>query len=88
MNELHSSPSAKPSKELDFASPKLQQHHLLRQVIIYIRQSTPQQVLDNRESTARQYALVDRAAALGWPRDQILVIDDIVALKYRPCFVP
>jgi DNA invertase Pin-like site-specific DNA recombinase len=44
--------------------------------IVYIRQSTPQQVLDHRESTALQYALVDRAVAWGWPRERVLVIDE------------
>ena len=44
--------------------------------IIYIRQSTPQQILDHRESRERQYALVDYAIALGWPRARILIIDD------------
>jgi DNA invertase Pin-like site-specific DNA recombinase len=44
--------------------------------IVYIRQSTPQQVLDHRESAALQYALVDRAVAWGWPRERVLVIDE------------
>lgn len=57
-------------------SPKLQPWHWDRQAIVYVRQSSPQQVLENRESTARQYALVDRAVSLGWSRDQIEVIDD------------
>ncbi len=57
-------------------SAKLQPWHLERSAIVYVRQSTPQQVLDHRESTARQYALVHRAADLGWPADQVLVIDD------------
>jgi DNA invertase Pin-like site-specific DNA recombinase len=47
-----------------------------RLAIIYVRQSTPQQILDHRESRERQYALVDYAVALGWPRDRILIIDD------------
>jgi DNA invertase Pin-like site-specific DNA recombinase len=55
---------------------KLHAWHLERSAIVYVRQSTPQQVLEHQESTARQYALVDRAVALGWPRQQILVIDD------------
>lgn len=58
------------------ASPKIQPYHLLRQAIVYVRQSSPQQVAENRESSARQYALVDRAVALGWPRDRVLVIDE------------
>jgi DNA invertase Pin-like site-specific DNA recombinase len=44
--------------------------------IVYVRQSTPQQVLDHKESTARQYALADRAVTLGWPRDRVVTIDD------------
>ena len=46
-------------------SPKLQPWHLERSAIVYVRQSTPQQVTDHQESTARQYALADRAIALG-----------------------
>jgi DNA invertase Pin-like site-specific DNA recombinase len=57
-------------------SPKLQPWHWDRQAVVYVRQSSPQQVQENRESTARQYALVDRAVALGWSRDRIEVIDE------------
>jgi DNA invertase Pin-like site-specific DNA recombinase len=57
-------------------SPKVQIWHLDRWAIVYVRQSSVQQVLENRESTERQYALVDRAIACGWPRDRILVIDE------------
>jgi DNA invertase Pin-like site-specific DNA recombinase len=57
-------------------SPKLQSWHLDRAAVVYVRQSTPQQVLGHKESTARQYALVDRAVALGWTRDRVTVIDD------------
>jgi len=57
-------------------SPKLQAWHLDRAAIVYVRQSTPQQVADHKESTARQYALVDRAVALGWTRDRVITIDD------------
>ncbi len=56
--------------------PKLRPWHLDRLAIVYVRQSTPQQVLDHRESTARQYALADRAVALGWSRDRVVIIDD------------
>jgi DNA invertase Pin-like site-specific DNA recombinase len=55
---------------------KLKPWHLDRAAIVYVRQSTPQQVVEHQESTARQYALVDRAVALGWPRDRVVVIDD------------
>ncbi len=49
--------------------------HLARNAYLYIRQSTLKQVLNNTESTARQYALRQRAAALGWPAGQIITID-------------
>jgi DNA invertase Pin-like site-specific DNA recombinase len=50
--------------------------HFSRLAIVFIRQSDPQQVLNHVESRERQYALADLAAALGWPRDRILVIDE------------
>lgn len=57
-------------------SDKILDHHLDRLAMVYVRQSTQHQVLEHRESTARQYALTDRANAFGWPRDRIEVIDD------------
>ena len=57
-------------------SPKLKPWHLDRKAVVYVRQSTPQQVLEHKESTARQYALADRAVALGWDRDRVVTIDD------------
>ena len=57
-------------------SPKIKSWHLDRSAIVYVRQSTPQQVSEHQESTARQYALVGRAADLGWPRDRVVLIDD------------
>ena len=54
---------------------KVSSQHLQRQAYLYIRQSTLRQVLENTESTERQYALRQRAIALGWPDDQIQVID-------------
>ena len=57
-------------------SEKITDEHLVRLAIVYVRQSTQQQVLEHRESTARQYALVDRAAALGWPAAAVQVIDE------------
>ena len=56
-------------------SAKLTSSHLARAVCVYLRQSTTAQVERNRESTARQYQLVDRAVELGWRRDQMRVID-------------
>lgn len=56
-------------------SLKVQRHHLERGAYLYIRQSSMRQVLENVESTKRQYALRARATALGWPDDKIIVID-------------
>src|SRR5208282_3147320 len=50
--------------------------HLKRDAYLYVRQSTPRQVLENSESTKRQYALRQRAIALGWHSDRIGVIDN------------
>lgn len=50
--------------------------HLNRQAMIYVRQSSPNQVLTNKESQRMQYALRDRAGALGWQEQDIEVIDD------------
>jgi len=55
---------------------KLHDDHLRRLAMVYVRQSHPQQVVEHVESTARQYALVDRAVALGWSRDRVVVIDE------------
>jgi DNA invertase Pin-like site-specific DNA recombinase len=55
--------------------PKIRPDHLRRQAVVYVRQSTAQQVRGNRESTARQYALADRAKALGWPAAAVQTID-------------
>jgi DNA invertase Pin-like site-specific DNA recombinase len=57
-------------------SLKIQPHHLERGAYLYIRQSSMRQVIENVESTKRQYALRGRAIALGWRNDQIIVIDN------------
>ncbi len=57
-------------------SSKIRDTHLDKLAIVYVRQSSAQQVLENRESTARQYALADYATALGWPADRVIVIDE------------
>ncbi len=57
-------------------SEKITEGHLQRLAIVYVRQSTQRQVLEHQESTARQYALADRAVALGWPRAAVQVIDE------------
>src|SRR6266540_7194027 len=55
---------------------KLRPTHTQRAAVIYVRQSNPAQVEHNRESTERQYELVQRALDLGWQRDQITLVDD------------
>ena len=54
---------------------KIRPHHRDRLAVVYVRQSSPQQVLENRESTARQYAVADYAQTLGWPAERVLIID-------------
>ncbi len=61
--------SAAPHRLHDAVSgrlEKIQPHHRDRLAIVYVRQSSPQQVLDHRESTQLQYDLVARAQAFGW----------------------
>jgi DNA invertase Pin-like site-specific DNA recombinase len=55
--------------------------HLRRDAFVYIRQSTLQQVLHNTESTKRQYALRDRAMALGWPAERVHIVDADLGLS-------
>ena len=57
------------------AAQKVTARHLARSAYLYIRQSTVRQVLENKESTERQYDLRQRATALGWSADAIVVID-------------
>jgi len=55
---------------------KVRPWHRDRLAVVYVRQSTPQQVLVHQESTRLQYGLADRARALGWAPERVLVIDD------------
>ena len=57
------------------SNSKLTASHLKKNAYLYVRQSTIKQVLENTESTKRQYALRDRAISLGWPLSQIVIID-------------
>jgi DNA invertase Pin-like site-specific DNA recombinase len=59
----------------DDAHQKVKPGHLRRNAYLYVRQSTLRQVLENTESTQRQYALRQQAVALGWPLDRVIVID-------------
>src|SRR6201998_78463 len=61
-------------RRLIMISDKVRPHHLQRKAMLYVRQSSAHQVLHNRESSALQYAMRDRLAALGW--SEIEVIDD------------
>ena len=54
--------------------------HLARKAVIYIRQSTPHQVLSHQESLRLQYALHERARQFGWPHEAIDIIDDDLGL--------
>lgn len=65
-----------PSRPWGGSAEKIRPEHRDRAAIVYVRQSSRQQVLEHTESTRLQYALVDRAAALGWARSRVTVIDD------------
>jgi DNA invertase Pin-like site-specific DNA recombinase/transposase-like protein len=58
------------------ATSKIQNQHLDRLAIVYVRQSSPQQVLENRESRERQYALAQFAQRLGWPAERVVIVDE------------
>jgi len=60
---------------------KIQPSHLQRAAFVYLRQSSPSQVEQNRESTARQYALADRACQLGWSQPQVVIVDEDLGLS-------
>jgi DNA invertase Pin-like site-specific DNA recombinase len=55
---------------------KIRATHIERKAVVYLRQSSLQQVREHRESTRRQYALRERAIALGWSADAVEVIDE------------
>ena len=57
------------------AHQKVSASHLRRDAYLYVRQSTLRQVFENTESTRRQYALREKAVALGWPIERVIVID-------------
>jgi DNA invertase Pin-like site-specific DNA recombinase len=60
---------------------KVSADHLKRDAYLYVRQSTLRQVMENTESTQRQYALRQRAVALGWPAERVIVIDKDLGLS-------
>lgn len=69
-------PLAKPVRGTALASAKIHAEHLAKLALVYVRQSSPHQVLHHRESRERQYALADHAVALGWPPERVLMIDE------------
>lgn len=60
---------------------KIKPAHTQRAAYVYVRQSSPGQVEHNRESTARQYALADRACQLGWAKEQVVLVDEDLGLS-------
>ena len=64
---------------------KISATHLARQAYLYVRQSTLRQVMENTESTKRQYALRERAVALGWKSEQVVVIDSDLGQSGARC---
>jgi DNA invertase Pin-like site-specific DNA recombinase len=58
------------------STSKIRDLHLNRLAMVYVRQSSPQQVLENRESRERQYALAQFAQRLGWPVERVVIIDE------------
>lgn len=60
---------------------KVDADHLRRDAFLYVRQSSLRQVFENTESTKRQYALRERAVALGWPLERVHVIDSDLGLS-------
>ena len=63
------------------SSSKIGPSHLERLAVVYVRQSTAQQVLDHQESTRLQYGLLARARQMGWPEERVLVIDDDLGIS-------
>jgi DNA invertase Pin-like site-specific DNA recombinase len=58
------------------STSKIKDVHLDRLAMVYVRQSSPQQVMENRESRERQYALAQFAQRLGWPAERVVIIDE------------
>jgi DNA invertase Pin-like site-specific DNA recombinase len=77
---IESPVSSPPRLRTEFSDPmvshKIKPHHRERLAVVYVRQSSVQQVLNNQESTALQYGLREKAIAWDWPRERIIVIDE------------
>jgi DNA invertase Pin-like site-specific DNA recombinase len=61
---------------MELTPQKVTAKHLQRTAYLYVRQSSLQQVLEHTEGRRRQYQLRERALRLGWPEEQIVVIDN------------
>jgi len=72
----HPERTVPPAPAWELRGAKIQPWHLDRRAVVYVRQSTAQQVLDHQESTRLQYGLRARACELGWPEERVVVIDD------------
>ena len=70
MDRLPEPPRAVPRSE------QILGRHLERLAVVYVRQSIVQQIMDHRESNNLQYGLVNRAIAMGWTEERVLVIDE------------
>jgi DNA invertase Pin-like site-specific DNA recombinase len=70
MNTANPAPTPAPSAH------KVRPRHLDKLAVVYVRQSTQQQVATNRESADLQYQLRRRAVEYGWAESRVLVIDD------------
>jgi len=78
MSSIQPSPFPNPAKTalrpLRLYSEKITNRHIERLAMVYVRQSTPQQLIRHQESTRVQYSLKLRAQELGWPEERIGVI--------------
>src|SRR3990172_1123146 len=68
--------SVRESVVQSIRTTKIRPQHRERMAIVYVRQSTPQQVVEHQESGLRQYDLAAHAKALGWSQQRVLVIDE------------
>jgi DNA invertase Pin-like site-specific DNA recombinase len=66
---------------MTMVSSKIEPRHLRLAAVVYVRQSTPQQLLNNQESTRRQYGLAERARQMDWPETAVRVIDDDLGMS-------
>jgi DNA invertase Pin-like site-specific DNA recombinase len=76
LSEERVAPRATVTRPWAGPSEKVQGWHRDRLALVYVRQSTPQQVHDHQESTRLQYGLTSRARELGWAEARVVVIDD------------